>query len=62
MREITREPGATAWKPRLNAISTLSGDRRAVYPALAAGADGFLVAWTEDGDAGSEIRVRRIGR
>jgi hypothetical protein len=39
---------------------TLSTGPAASYPAIAATADGFVVAWTDQSDGASVVRVRRV--
>jgi hypothetical protein len=59
LREIVSDGAAGAWSPRMTAVTTLGGERSATYPAVAAADSGAVVAWTEDADTGSGIRVVR---
>ncbi len=59
-RTITRDPKAVA-SAVLGQPMILSADRAAFYPAVAATPTSTVVAWTEETEAGSEIRVRRLG-
>jgi hypothetical protein len=61
-RTITGDPTAAAWTPVLGQPTILSADRPAFYPAVAASPTSTVVAWTEETEAGSEIRVRGLGR
>jgi hypothetical protein len=57
LREMSTGPAALP-----SEIQTLSDDASATYPAVAATEAFTLVAWTEETAAGSQIRVRRLGR
>ena len=59
-RTISSDPKAAAWTPVLGRPAVLSAERPASYPAVAATAAVAIVAWTEEAQAGSEIRVRRL--
>jgi hypothetical protein len=59
-RTISSDPKAAAWKPVLGRLSVLSAERPAVYPAVAVTPAATVVAWTEEAQTGSEIRVRRL--
>jgi len=48
------------WTPVPGDIVTVSGDERAIYPAIAVTPDGAVVAWTAGPSNASEIRVRAI--
>ena len=59
-RTISSDPKAAAWTPVLGRPAVLSAERPAGYPAVAATSAATVVAWTEEAEAGSEIRVRRL--
>ncbi len=59
-RTISSDPKAAAWSPVLGRPAVLSAERPASYPAVAATSAVAVVAWTEEAEAGSEIRVRRL--
>lgn len=59
-RTISSDPKAAAWTPVLGPPSILSAERPSVYPAVAITPAATVVAWTEEAQAGSEIRVRRL--
>jgi hypothetical protein len=61
LREISSDPKASRWTPRMGVLAVLS-DGPAVYPAIAATSTALVTAWTETTPSGSEIRVRRLGR
>jgi hypothetical protein len=62
LREIASAPQAATWTPALGAIVTLSGDQAAVYPVVAATPSAVVAAWIAETPAGSQVRVRRLGR
>jgi hypothetical protein len=62
LREISSGAKAAAWKPSLGRIVNLSGDGAAVYPVAVSTPSGLVAAWTSETPAGSEVRVRRLGR
>ncbi len=57
LREIGGDAAARS-KPGLTAISLLSADRSAIYPAVAVTPRSIVAAWTEKIAGTSEIRVR----
>ena len=59
-RTISSDPKAAVWSPVLGRPAVLSAERPASYPAVAATSAVAVVAWTEEAEAGSEIRVRRL--
>jgi hypothetical protein len=61
-RTISSDPTVAAWTPVRGLPSVLSGERPAVYPAVAATPTSTVVAWTEETPKGSVVRVRRLGR
>jgi hypothetical protein len=61
-RDISSDPKAAAWTPRVGQAEILSTEGRAVYPVVASTPTSTVVAWTEDTGAGSDIRVRRLAR
>lgn len=52
-----REVGANA---SLGPAETLSAGAAATYPAVAATGDALVVAWTQEAEKSSEVRVRRL--
>ena len=59
-RTISSDPKATAWTPILGQPKVLSAERSALYPAVAVTPTATVVAWTEEAQPGSLIRVRRL--
>lgn len=52
----------TARGPLLGAVSTVSSEAAATYPAVTVTADATLVAWTEETEKGADVRVTRLAR
>jgi hypothetical protein len=62
MREIAKSADR-GWAPREGSSTGLSAEgQAATYPSVAASGDGVVVAWSQEAEAGSQIRVERLAR